>query len=376
MELYAPPTPMQLLHELLGPLRCINSHTDKPSIYSRLKPFFGKDDQSLDPCPVLNSILTDLVSHLQGSMLAPTKLSSDSFFFIQKDMCDKIDINIDLQTRANQIRDVATRAESRMELFYAQRMLASSTHIQSSMSALNRIREASKGFPYTENYVEMVQKESSVLRRLIGEHGLAQKEASVEDESDTSNGEKIIAFCGSGPLPLTGVLLTALMNARVVLIDHDEEAVAVSRKLIQWWEQHNVIGKNRIQVVCQDGAKLWFCKPRGKVRQAEQAFVECDMLFVAALIPGTVTERMFERVAEMKDEGPIVAVRTAHGLTARLAYFGSRRRRLRRYLKFVEVIVPRTHVGGDGVVADEEENVKEMFGESILNSLEVYKWSG
>lgn len=352
------------------------------SIFTRLEPLFSCSDEELDPNPVINSALSDLVALLQGSESALGKRGASKLFgSLQEEVCNEIDGRCELQQRASAIREIATRAESRLELYYARLLLETKPVLMDKhRSRVERVREASYPFPYVENYVTMVDKESQVLRRLVCERkGMGSPRAvhvqSVENRmEETCDDEMWVAFCGSGALPLTGIVMTAFANVRVTLIDVDEEAVSVSRALIKKWESEDVIERGRINVIHGDAADMVFDGRWGRSRGG----MRVDVVFIAALIENEVKERMFRALASRKYEAPLVVLRTAHGLTARLAYFESCRERLCEYMRMIAVVVPRTHVREDGGVVDEREGDLrvELFDRRILNSLEVYEWDG
>lgn len=353
-----------LIDRLLGPTNYSSSFDKNPSIHFRLKGLVSKPDHYLDPSPLINSALGELVSYLQGAPNLDLGDDTRPFSSIADEVCRLIDSDRLLQHRASTIRTIATRAESRLELFYVRRLLKS-TFRPETESAAQKVILASEDFPYTENYVFMVEKEAQVIECFLD---------TLRNRQDSpADGELSIAFCGSGPLPLTGILLSAYMNVNVTLVDNDSEAVQYSERLIEKWENDGVIPAGRIKIVLSDCADVHFVRP-GSKNENGQIAVKCDVVFVAALIPNATKECVLERVSSLKEEGPVVVLRSAHGLTARLAYFRSRRKTMSRYLNFIGTVVPCVHDFGNGFVVDDDVQPMEFFSSEILNSLELYSW--
>ncbi|CAN8077097.1 unnamed protein product [Agarophyton chilense] len=351
------------------------------SIFCRLKHFADAADEDLDPCEVLNRTLSELVFCLQTGTGGTEHDEHDDpclLCEIQKQVCWYIDTNVEICRRASVIRQVATRAESRMELYYARKLLYCDVNIDLGQTFAQRIREAAIGFPYIDNYVNMTQKEFEVVSELLSSRNSMQDWRRSEKSEDEREALTRVVFCGSGPLPLSGILLSACANAKmhVTLVDRDEEAVAISRKLLSKWELSGIVPANRIQVVCADANKLTFCR---RARPHEGHMV-CDVVFVAALLSSEARHGVLTGSAQFGEDAPLVVVRSAHGVTARVAYDklscevgdswegGATR---------VALVVPTRHVSHAGDVVDEARGVRatHVFHASILNSLEVFAWT-
>ncbi|CAN0046709.1 unnamed protein product [Discosporangium mesarthrocarpum] len=301
--------------------------------------------------------------------------------------------------------------------------------------------------------------------------------AKVRDAHAEGNEKMKVAFCGSGPLPFTGLLLAAAIGTVVVLIDWDEDSIAQSRKLVDKWIVEGVLPPNCIEYLCADAADIQFhcgtgptiydsngpggkdnfCKSdRSDQRQDEiipskdetvfsskeapcsgdvfqdpgngrgaapgegamstRHVVQCDIVFVASLIPTDTKEKIARAIADASaatsslpppppppprssslssscfpgseatcsGEGrgwgkvlpsppPILLVRSAHGLTSHLSYEPAPRSAISKHMDFTGVLVPRTHVDHLGRWPQEEEMAPlALFPRDILNSLEVY----
>lgn len=356
----------RLIRAILGSEETTDCQSDK-SIYARLKKYFTEPDVSLDPSPEINELLSELVSYLQGTQPDPDLCTESRVSTIEKEVCATIDKNAVLLSRSDAIRSIAIRAESRLEIFWTSSLITCTSQVDESLTPVEKVIVGCGEFPYTTNYVKMVETEAQVIKA----HLRANK-ISVEAGRPIN-----VAFCGSGPLPLTGMLLAACMDANVTLIDVDQEAIDLSQKLTENWEARGILPKGHVHGVVADGGKLRFRKGTKKItgtRSPEKMTVQCDVLFVAALIPNAIKDKIAETVSDMKEDGPLVVLRTAHGLTARLAYFQNRRHIITKYLDFIGLVAPIVHELDDGYIVDDDERPMEFFSEEILNSLELYCW--
>ena len=216
----------------------------------------------------------------------------------------------------------------------------------------------------------MLKKEAAIISHVLHDNLAAQGTALL---SASSTHCLTVAFVGSGPLPLTGILLALHLNANVILIDCDSDAVQLSLQLVREWENKCILPENRVTVISCDACNLTFASKPTSPTTSQGKAIYCDVLFVAALIPNAVKESLAQKVGKMGADGPLVVLRTAHGLTARLAYFPSHRNMLRKHLHFVGVVAPLTHHIGNGAIVDDEELPLDFFPTEILNSLEIYQ---
>lgn len=356
---------VKLLKALLGTDDPNDTFYNPSSVYSRVKHFTDESNDKLDPAPLINSALGDLVTHLQGRS---TKCTS-SFAALEQAVCTYIDNSEDLTSKAAVIRNTAERAESRLEVFYAKILLESScANARNGESYVDRVAAACDEFPYTSNYAVVVAHEAELLQQLIG---------------NRTGRELHVVFCGSGPLPLTGVLLAARLQCAVTLVDCDAQAVRLSTRLVARWERLGVVPLGLIRVVLADGGDVQFTGrahtdvDEGQQDQVEQVeggmvHMRCDVVFIAALIPNDVKEKMVESMCAGGEPRPLVALRSAHGLTARMAYFHTRRSVLSQYVPLVATAVPETHKLGNGRVVDDDVIPTGFFPRQILNSIEIY----
>lgn len=345
-----------LITQLVGDQSTTTNLTN-PSIYVRLQDYLHQSTIGLDPSPILNSIFSDLVSYLQGSPSIVNLPTNGSFSTVAREVCHVLDTDQKLRARSSTIRELAIRAESRMELYYVQVLLAAGKRRMTGMSGVEKVHMASRCFPYIDNYVTMVKTEAKVIQKFMDKKCIGSRNMNI-------------AFCGSGPLPFTGILLALYMEVNVTLIDCDAEAVELSTRLIDAWEKNGIIPKGQVSIICANGADVAFNES-----VAGKESVWCDVLFVAALIPNDVKEVMIRNVCRARENGPLVVLRTAHGLTARFAYFKTKRKTISKYMEFMALVAPRVHEMEGGFIIDDAVRPLEFFTSDILNSLEVYRWN-
>lgn len=357
-----------LILQIFGPYdRSSSSKSDFQkkcnSIYYRLKKYFTASESALDPSPELNSCLSLLVYNLQGKSISD--LGQYSYSYIQEEACVRIDRSPVLSSRANDIRKVASRAESNLERHFAGILLNSDDPrvSQRMFSYAERIKFAARAFPYVDNYVDMVELESETLLSLL----------------KPPYEERTIVFCGSGPLPLTGLLLAATIGCSVILVDNDRKAVELSTALVNLWEQKNVLPSGRVFVRFGD-CSLLPLKGKGSVLSKKlhhgnvDEEIYCDILFFAALVPNEAKVMLSKRAVSLGGECPYMAMRSAHGLTAKLAYERTPREEFTQEgLRHLATLAPSIHNFGNGNIIDDDVRPIAFFPSSILNSLEIYK---
>lgn len=350
-----------MVYALLGATGPKGRFVNSKSIYSRLKPYVDKEDERLDPEPELNAALSELVIFLQGKSHS-TLATGTPFATIAQQACRQIDADAELCARAQEIREVAGKAESRLELHFVRKVLdkplPASLPLQC-LSPAERVIYAARDFPYIENYAMMVGQEARLLA--------------------TMRASSHIVFCGSGPLPISGALFAAHMDARVTLIDCDEGAVRLSRELMEAWECCGVLPAGRVRVCHENGSNLRFCKmPHSDEDTCNNGLLACDVIFIAALVPNHVKETLVRAAGALGNAAPLVVLRSAHGLTARLAYPPTHRPAFSKYLPLLATVVPAAHAvnydAPPAVDADDQLPV-DWFPADILNSLEIYGWS-
>ncbi|GAB0492256.1 hypothetical protein MMPV_003517 [Pyropia vietnamensis] len=373
-------------------------------------------DPDLAPSPHLDDALHKLVAVLQGAHAAapPAVLAAASRSLAAAGQGGV------LASRASDVRGVAQRAEAELERAYADIILERLTGLNGKggqgkegdgadgkvpadawpqgapPAAVSALAAAARPFPYVDHYVRLVAAEAASLSAVV-----SHRRRGPQD--DGRSGLRL-AFCGSGPLPLTGCLLAAAdAAASVTLIDVDPQAVAVSKRLLDQWVAAGGLRPGVVTVLHADATQMTFSAvspgtstAAGSTSSAGVALtIAADVVFVAALLPTAAKTAIATRLAATAaamppgTPSPIMAVRTAHGLTADLTYEASERATLSALLPFVGVVVPRTHQTSPpgvasghsddgscdsegGVRGEVPEEVLGWFPAEVLNSMELY----
>jgi nicotianamine synthase len=165
---------------------------------------------------------------------------------------------------------ICAEGESLLEAAWADRVLKSD-------DVWATLRE----FPYYQSYVSMVGQEVALLAR----------------KSHRA------LFIGSGPLPLTAILLAIQHDMDIVCLDSDSEALFKGARVVE------KLGLcHRIKFICADGKE--FSIPK-----------EINVTFVAALVGDRVKEKeaVITHVTKTAPQNSAIVLRTAEGL-ATLVY--------------------------------------------------------
>lgn len=136
---------------------------------------------NLKPSPETNKLFSKLVSFAVG----------------QK----KGDLN---NTELSKLQKICSEAEYELEKFWAEKIIGSSIS-----------KNALKKFPYNTNYKKLTQLE---WLSLLG---------------CTKHVEHKILFIGGGPLPMTAIFLAVDHDQKVTILEKEEEAYEISKKLVK-----------------------------------------------------------------------------------------------------------------------------------------------
>lgn len=212
-----------------------------------------KEIESLDdlrPSPNVNSLFTQLVNEV----VAEPNTELDD-------------------TTCRNVRRIASAAETEMELYWAQKIAASF-----------RPTKALEGFPYIDNYQELVRREIA----LIEKSGLKLNDASR------------VLMVGTGPLPLTGFEFMAQRHVQLDHVDISLSALALC----------SLVG-NRLGIACEhilgDGVSVALAN-------------KYDVVVIAALAGETVDHKqaIIDNILPSLKAGGRVLLRSAYGTRALL----------------------------------------------------------
>ncbi len=169
----------------------------------------------------------------------------------------------------HKLREKLSKAEFQVELADSRLMCESDDG-----SLLNRIAK----LPYWDVYTALVSEELSALRQFAGQAERLEKSPTV--------------FVGSGPMPLSPLLIHLLCDVEVICLDIDSAACEASRCFL---EKTGL--QTKISVIWADGAEFDY-SPYTRV-------------FVASLVQNK--QAVLEQIAHTSPD-PLVAVRTAEGI--------------------------------------------------------------
>ncbi len=247
-----------------------------------------------------------------------------------------------LRRRARAVKRSAAIAETAMERANARRMLEIDP--AGDGSPITKLRSILREYPYLDNYEQLVGSEIEAITR--------RREPGP------------VAFCGAGPLPLTGILWNLRTGDPVTLVEIDEQASELARSVVRRLRTLGVATPTDLRVVTSDAAAI----PTD----------EYQVIIVASLVPGTAMTGLAERLAA-SSERPLLAVRSAVGLTARLAYDHVAIRALASLgLRHVGTIAP-AHTLADRpiepciAVGADDPKLLEVAPAGVLNTTELFE---
>lgn len=234
--------------------------------------FDAGDLTALDPSPTVDAVFGDLVAQLVDPALGRD---------VVERACARIDHDPGWRTRAGTIRRAAAAAETAMERFHA-------SAIASRRGQAHEMASAVAPFPYYDNYESLVGAEAEGITPLRGDRE-----------------QRRVAFCGAGPLPLSGVLWRRLTGDDVAMLEVDADAARLASGVVSRLVADGLCSPVGLDVVTADAATI------------DARLV--DVVIVASLVPAQSVAAIANRLAV--DGGQVLlAVRSAVGLTARFAY--------------------------------------------------------
>lgn len=168
-----------------------------------------------------------------------------------------------------EIQKLCAKAESEIEFFYAQKILASKDY-----------EETLKEFPYYENYEKLCELEHKNLLFCSGR-------------------EKVnnLLFIGGGPLPMTAIFLARNYGAHVTVLEKDRNAVTLSKEII------SVLDLSSLVAIVEIDALSFY---------QYQTF---DAIFLAALVGEGDEEKevIISHVYKQMKEKSLLLLRSAFG---------------------------------------------------------------
>jgi nicotianamine synthase len=170
------------------------------------------------------------------------------------------------EAECEKLREICSKAESEMEYFWAKKI----------SSAINP-KESLKSFWYYENYEKLAELEWNSLASC----------------GSLLHNHKKSVFIGSGPLPLTAIILAKKHKIKFLLVDIDERALTTSRTLIK-----------------RLGLSRYFTYSSKNFESID--FRPFQMVFLAALVGQESKEKTTQDLFEMLEKGTHLLCRSVY----------------------------------------------------------------
>ncbi len=270
----------------------------RPSVFEQLQAERQKaaqsgDNNDLYPNEAIDSARNLLFSIIRAKFSDPSVVDKVLARFDDPSIADKIDV------MRNTLAAYQRMMEKHHSLLLSERMEKSSfietnklTGQPSKLEKLKKFRDIAAGFPYAGNYDKLINAEIQLIKDPMYPAFLRVDDlpphSETEKDSITAGIEKIkvaasglidvlngsnslehnveyldnkhITFAGSGAIPATGILLHLETGARINLIDMDEEAITLSRRLIKNLEEIGVVEKGAINIIHGNVKELYYQK--------------------------------------------------------------------------------------------------------------------
>jgi nicotianamine synthase len=250
-----------------------------------------ESQRSLAPSTEINRLFTELV-HLTDNH--------------DPDVAKRVLSEPEVQRRLPSLRNLCARGESALEHHWYERVVGSVD-----------AREALQAFPYYRNYEQLAQLE---MHAMLG----------VTDQK-----LRRVLFIGSGPLPLTSILLAQRYDMQVDNIDIDSQAATEGAQLATRLGAHG----------------LTFAHATVD-RLPKSQIAEYDVVYVAALAGLSHDEKdaIFRTLAASLKSGALIIARSAH-LQRELLYPAVSHMDMQRYFRPLSEVHPYNEVVNSVLIA-------------------------
>lgn len=187
-------------------------------------------------------------------------------------------------------------------------------------------------FPYVRNYELMLFAELAMLQQPLTPLSCEDSVSGVDSVSgaDSVSGSDIgsrlgadrtIAICGSGPLPLSALFLHLFTGTKIVLIDQAPVAVERSKRLIANLERLEIVEPSALTVHQRNAGNVCFRSQHATPEKTPDASsVACDAVMIASLVDPDAKAAIAEHFSRDPGAPELLIMRSATGLSARLAY--------------------------------------------------------
>ena len=206
---------------------------------------------------------------------------------------------------------------------------------------------------------------------------------SSQDTPPSQGRDRTIAVCGSGPLPMTALFLHLFTGANIVLVDEDQAAVERSKRLIANLELVEILGPGMLTVVQQNAGHVHFHASDMSGEASPGMSLGCDAVMMASLVDHDAKASIAAQFSSDAGAPPLLIMRSATGLSAKLAYDPVPTERFgRSNLAYcgetlpatqVAVNLDRTEAARQGVACAVSPDVLAIAHPDVVNTTEVYR---
>lgn len=247
-------------------------------------------------------------------------------------------------------------------------------------------------FPYVRNYelmlfAELAMLQQPLLPRLAGACIFSSRAGPVDVEDTPSwraSQGSTVAICGSGSLPLSALFLHLFTGTKVILIDQAQAAVERSRRLINNLERLELLAPGALTVRQRNAGQVRFRSPGIPPKSTPDASsVACDAVMVASLVDPDAKAAIAEHFDRDPAAPELLIMRSATGLSARLAYDAVPTEAFSRDgLAYCGETVPATQIAThldqeeatrSGLACTASANVLAIAHPDVVNTTEVYR---
>ena len=161
---------------------------------------------------------------------------------------------------------------------------------------------------------------AGVASRIGLGHAAQHASNPTSSQGPLSASDRTVAVCGSGPLPLSALFLHLLTGTKVILIDQAAAAVDRSRRLIVNLERLEIVEPGALSVQQREAGGVRFRRPNAPGEGRSGATVACDGVMIASLLDPSAKASIADHFRRDASAPDLLIMRSATGLSARLAY--------------------------------------------------------
>lgn len=182
---------------------------------------------------------------------------------------------------------------------------------------------------------------------------------------------------------MSALFLHLLTGASIVLIDEDSVAVRCSRRLIVNLERMGILGQRALTVLERRAGDVTFHDPTQHPKEPCATAVACDAVMIASLVDAESKASIAEQFVSNRHAPQLLMMRSATGLSARLAYDPIPTETFcRGNLIYCGETMPATQVATHldrieamrkGVACTESQDVLAIAHPDVVNTTEIFQ---